>query len=182
MINMLKPAIEILDELNRLERKWTSILIHGIGKVQNVTCDGFWWRFSMKLDNEICIKCSIVNKRNSDNYTFFEDGDLIEFFGRVHTYNQGFFPRYNVSEISLFDARLSGEERCFSDVFMWNIKISKNCYPENIFTVNEEGIKEEQIAYISELETQENTENKWVYGHLIKKGKEVILQLDKVME
>ena len=65
---------------------------------------------------------------------------------------------------------------------MWNIKISKNCYPENIFTVNEEGIKEEQIAYISELETQENTENKWVYGHLIKKGKEVILQLDKVME
>ena len=44
------------------------------------------------------------------------------------------------------------------------------------------GIIDSQIACTSQLSELEETKNKWAYGHLIKKGKYVILQLDKVIE
>jgi len=183
MIDMLKPARDIITELNRLESKWTKTLIHGIGKIQNVTCDRFHWRFCMKLNDGISINCSIINKEDGKNYIYFEEGDIIEFFGTVNTHWQGIFSRYNVSDICLYNAKLSCEERYYSDVFMWNIKTYKGDIAEKIaITRNEKGIIDSQIACISELEETESTENKWTYGHLIKKWKDVILQLDKVIE
>ena len=61
MIDMLKPARDIITELNRLESKWTKTLIHGVGKIQNVTYDRYHWRFSMRLNDEIWINCSTIN-------------------------------------------------------------------------------------------------------------------------
>ncbi len=183
MFDMLKPAREIITELNRLERKWTKTLVHGIGKIQNVTCDGYYWRFSLKLNDEIRINCSMINEEDENSYMYFEDGDIIEFFGVVNTYWKGFFCRYNVSDIFLYNAKLSGEERFFSDVLMWNIKICKSDIAEKVvITTNEKGMIDSQVACMSELEVNEKTENKWVYGHLIKKRTDIILQLDKVME
>lgn len=66
----------MIDMLNRLESKQTKTLIHDIGKIQNVTCDRFYWRFSMILNNSIWINCSTINKENGNNYIYFEEGDI----------------------------------------------------------------------------------------------------------
>lgn len=180
MIDILKPAREIITELNRLECKYSKTLVHGIGQIQNVTSNRFYWKFNIKLNDEILINSYIYRKEDENSYSYFEEGDIIEFSGEVKTYWMGLFPRYNVSTISLYDAKLSGEERFFTEVLMRNIKIYERALIGKVaFTVNEKGIKDSEIACISDLQ---ETENKWVYGHLIKKGKDVILQLDKVME
>lgn len=117
-------------------------------------------------------------KYTSENYLYFEEGDKIEFFGRIHTYWQGLSPRYNVSDICLDEVKLSNEERFFSDVLMWNIKTHKGNFGENVaYTRNERiGCKESEIAYIGEIE---ETESKWVYGTLVETKAGIILELIK---
>ncbi len=177
MINLLKPVREIIVELNQMESKWTSIVIHGVGKIQNVTYDGHYWRFTMRLNDGIHLNCSMI-ANTSENYLYFEEGDKIEFFGRIHTYWQGLSPRYNVSDICLDEVKLSNEERFFSDVLMWNIKTHKGNFGENVaYTRNERiGCKESEIAYIGEIE---ETESKWVYGTLVETKAGIILELIK---
>lgn len=177
MSDMLKPVRECITELNQMESKWTSILIHGVGKIRNVTCDGHYWRFTMRLNDGIHLNCSMMAQNNED-YLYFEEGDKIEFFGKIHTYWRGLSPRYNVSDICLDDVKLSNEERLFSDVLMWNIKTHKGNFGENVaYTKNEEiGCKESEIACIGEIE---ESENKWAYGTLLKVKAGIILELVK---
>ncbi len=179
MIDILRPAREIITELNRLESKYTKTLVHGIGKIQNVSLDRFHWNFKIKLDNEILINCSIHKEEDENTYMYFEDGDIIEFSGEVKTYLRGLFPRYNVQSIYLYDAKLSDEERLFSEVLMWNVKVVERNILGKVAVTVKEGIKDSEIACISDLQ---ETENHWVYGHLIRREKDVILQLDKIME
>lgn len=189
MIDMLKPARDILAELNRLkENMWirNKILIHGVGKVQNVAYhdwewnnDKYYWEFIIKLNDGIQINCVTKKRKKEDeNYLYFEEGDVIEFFGVVNTYDRGIFCRYNVSNLFLYDAKLSDEERPFSEVLMWNIKTHEG---KVAIMIDEElRMIESQIAVcIGELE--ETPEDKWAYGHLVKKGRDIILQLDKMM-
>lgn len=192
MINLLKPVREIVSELNQRETKCTKILIHGVGRVQNVTyhsnglrCagDSYCWKFSIRLNDGILIKCStyIRKKEDDQNPIYFEEGDWIEFWGTVHTHWQGIFCRYNISDLSLYDATLSGEERAYSDVLIWNAKTSKGYTTSKMaYTVNAStSIIDSQIAYVGELE---EAESKWTYGTLVKRKNDVILQIEKVLE
>lgn len=193
MKNFLKPIAQIVAEIKpegemsigskRFKYKYTKIYIHGVGKIYNVTyhedsVDFYYWEFTMELNDGIRINC-ITNRKNKmdEDYLYFEKGEWIEFFGCVNTFERGLFCRYNVSNILLDDAKLSDEKIAFSDVIMWDAKI----YQGIATTRHEEGWIERQIACISEL-LEEVPEKKWIYGHLIKKGKDVVLQLDKVIQ
>ncbi len=186
-MDMLKPAREIITELNQTDSKWTSILIHGVGRIQNVIynkdewCDNiYYWSFKIALNDGIQIKCGMRCRKENEDYFYFQEGDRIEFFGKIYTHWQGRFCRYNVSQIDLYDAKLSCEERAFSDVFMWDIKVYNIGGRAVAHTINERiGCIDSQIACVNELE--ETPERKWTYGHLIKKGEDVIVQLDKVI-
>lgn len=191
MIDMLKPAREIVAELNRMESKWTSILIHGVGKIQNVdyhkeyyqASDDYteFWKFNIKLDDGIVIKCQTYSRyKKSKEFFYFEEGDYIEFFGKVNTRWMGRFCQHDVSDIFIYFAKLSEEERNFTEVFMWNIGTYKSNGGKVAATRNEElGILDSEIAYIGELE---EPENKWTYGTLVKTQAGVILEVIKFFE
>lgn len=194
MIDMLKPAREIVAELNRLEHKVSRILIHGIGRIKNVTygefkwdgIDRYGWKFTIELNDEIQLHCltRTLKKDNDKNPLYFEEGEKIEFFGMLYTH---WSCGYGASEILLLDAKLANEERYFTEVFMWNIEVSQEIGRVReikrkltlAYTRNEKKELVDEILCTNDLE---ETENKWSYGHLVKKGKKVILQLDKVME
>ncbi len=179
MTDMLKSAREIIAELNRLENKPTKTLIHGIGRIQNVSYNGYFWHFKIRLNDEILINCEAGDPQD-DNDIYFEEGDVIEFFGVILAYWTGTFCRYNVSKILIDDVKLSCEERYFSEVFMWNVKTYNRSVSGKVaITKKNCGMTDSEIACISELE---DTENKWTYGHLIKRDNDVILHLDKVIE
>lgn len=173
---MQKSAREILSELNRLERKTTEILIHGVGEVKNVTYDGRYWRFTLKLNDRISI--STAMQKDDENLLYFQEGDIIEFFGGVHTYYRFLC---DVSDIFLYDVKLSEEERAFSEIFMWNIGISqRGCAGNVAFTMSERGLVHSEIKIEKSESELESKEDRWAYGHLVKEDKYVILQLDKI--
>lgn len=182
MIDALKPTREIIDELRQLET--TSIIVIGVGKIQNITYDEFDnWRCSIKLNDNISIKCQKQVIRKYDN-RHFEKGDIIKFIGRVNTNWKGINCRYNVSDIYILNAKVCCEERFYTEVVMWNIETYNHIWEGEKVAITRDkyGVINSQIVCISELEETESTENKWTFGHLIKKGKYVILQLDKVIE
>ena len=183
-MDMLKPAREIVAQLKRTESKCTSILVHGVGEIQNVIynkdewCDDiYYWSFMIRLDAGIRIKCTMSS--DDEDWFYFQEGDRIEFFGKIYTHWKGISCRYNVSQIYLYDAKLSCEERAFSDVFMWDLEIRKIAGNAVAHTKKDEYRIDSQIACINELE--ETPEKKWTYGHLVKRDSDIIVQLDKIM-
>ncbi len=187
MINLLKPTREILSELNRMQCKSRRILIHGIGSIRNVTYNEkeytgcYFWEFTIKVNDGIILKCQTrVRRKESDNFLYFEEGDNIEFFGEVKTKEQGLFCQYDVSNILIYDAKLSEEKRNFTEIFMWNVEKHDFRNMSMAVTSGEDiPMIESQIACIGEVEVQENC---WAYGQLVKYGKIVILELIKMLE
>lgn len=188
-MNYLKPAREIVHQLNQWPEKSTEILIHGVGRIKNVVyhkecyqaSDNYEeiWKFTIKLNDGIIIKCETYPRfKKSKEFFYFEEGDYIEFFGKVSTkWMGGMFCKKDVESILIYDAKLAEEKRYFSEVFMWNIKK----YDSNnmcVAATSTEWLIESEIACIGELEPQENT---WVYGQLVRKGKLIIFELIKMM-
>lgn len=185
MINLLKPTREILSELNRMQCKSRRILIHGIGSIRNVSYNGYegfdFWRFTIKVNDGIILKCQTgIRRKEEDDFLYFKEGDNIEFFGEVNTKRQEIFCQYDVSNILIYDAKLSEERRGFTEIFMWNIE--KHDFG-NMAIASTRGedipMLESEIACIGEVEVQENC---WAYGQLVKYGKIVILELIKMLE
>ena len=133
-MNYLKPAREIVAQLNECSEKSTAILIHGVGRIKNVVYHKEYyrasndyeeiWKFTIELNNDITLKCQTYPRfKKSTNFLYFEEGDSIEFWGSVYTnWMGGIFSKKDVASILIYDAKLSKEERFFSEVFMWNIK------------------------------------------------------------
>ena len=83
MMKFLRPIVETITEINRLEDKCHIIMIHGVGKIHNVTLDTYEWKFRMELDDGTYIRCTAPKREEPFSSSYFLEQDIIEFFGRV---------------------------------------------------------------------------------------------------
>ncbi len=188
-MNYLKPAREIVAQLNKWSEKSLAILVHGVGRIENVVyhkecyraSDDYEeiWNFTIKLNDGIVIKCQTYPRfKGAKEFFYFEEGEYIEFFGKANTkWMGGIFCKKDVESILVYDAKLSEEKRGFSEVFMWNIK-KRDFHNMYSAVTSKDCLIESEIACIGEIEAQENT---WAYGQLVKKGNLIILELLKMI-
>lgn len=175
----LKPR-EIIVELNGVKQKWKTYA-HGVGVIHRVEAGEFSWSFIITLDNGIRVKCWAWNKHFE--FEYFEEGDTIEFFGQVKTYNLGRF-MYSVSYMSIFQAKcVSPKTRKYSEVFLYDVHLVEGGVTKIATNQKSERDSLDTIINCTIEDDIGETKNKWAYGRLYERWrKDIIFHIDRLFD